>query len=443
MAKKTCDRKKERGRVRHTRAIEYDRSKRPNVAPPTEKIEQRLSELLQPAIEEQAVWVKALGLRDRSLPLSVMVAIVISMLWRQLGGGGSEVSRLLEREGMLWIPRLVVSQQAISQRLRIFPPQLFLNVLIHIVPILQARWRQRQRPLPPVLAWAKERYTDVLSVDGSTLDVLLRKVGLLRGLERPPLAGKMMVLLNICSWLPTAVWFREDAALHDQRFWPQILQAVPKGALLLLDLGFTNFTAFAAATHFTFITRLKDKVSVRVKHIHRYSSDFKDFVGEIGSGTARQRVRVVKVRYQGEWYAFLSNELDPAVLPASYMIALYLQRWRIEDAFKIVKCLLGLAYFWTGSQRGVQLQLWATWILFMILVDLTDDIAAVLDRSFASLSIEMVYRGLYHFDQAYLRGEAHDPITYLAENARSLDLIKRRRKQPAFLFPSLTNRSGP
>lgn len=443
MAKKTCDRKKERGRVRHTRAIEYDRSKRPNVAPPTKRIEQRLSELLQPAIQAQAVWEKALGLRNRILPLSVMVTIVISMLWRQVGGGGSEVARLLEREGLLWIPPLVVSQQAISQRLRIFPPQLFLNVLIHIVPILQVRWSQRQRPLPPVLAWAKERYTEVLSVDGSTLDVLLRKVGLLRGLERPPLAGKMMVMLNVCSWLPAAIWFREDAAVHDQRFWPQILQTVPKGALLLFDLGFTNFTAFAAATQFTFITRLKDKVLVRVKHIHRYSPNIKDIVGEIGSDTNRQRVRVVKVRYQGEWYAFLSNELDPAVLPASYMVALYLQRWRIEDAFKIVKCLLGLAYFWTSSQRGVQLQMWATWILFMILVDLTDDIAAVLDRPFASLSIEMVYRGLYHFDQAYLRGEAHDPITYLAENARSLDLIKRRRKRPAYLFPSLTNRSGP
>jgi len=443
MAKKTCDRKNERGRTRHTRAIQRDRSKRPVTPPPDEKIEQRLSKLLEPAIEAQAVCAKALGLRSRLLPLSVMVVIVISILWRQLGSGGSEVARLLRSEGLLWVPVLVVSQQAISLRLRTFPPQLFLHVLVHLLPLLQARWRQRQRPLSPVLAWAQQRYTHVLSVDGSTLDVLLCKVGLLRGSQQHPLAGKMMVLLNVCSWLPTAVWLERDSTVHDQRFWPRILQAIPPGALLLFDLGFTNFTSFAQAKHFTFITRLKEKVSVRIKRVHRYSPRLKDMVGEIGTGADKQLVRVVKVYYQGEWYAFLSNELDPTALPASHIVALYLQRWRIEDAFNIAKRLLGLAYFWTSSQRGVELQIWATWMLFVILVDLTDDIAAVLNRPFASLSMEMVYRGLYYFGQAYLRGEAQDPVIYLADNARWLGLIKRQRKQPAFLFPSLTNRSGP
>jgi hypothetical protein len=333
MAKKTCDRKNERGRFGHTRAIQCDRSKRQVVAPPDEKIERRLWQLLKPAIEAQAVCAKALGLRSRLLPLSVMVAIVISILWRQLGSGGSEVARLLRSEGLLWVPVLVVSQQAISLRLRVFPPQLFLNVLVHLLPILQARWRERRGLLPPVLAWAQQRYTHVLSVDGSTLDALLCKVGLLRGNKQHPLAGKMMVLLNVCSWLPTAIWLEQDTTVHDQRFWPRILQAIPPGALLLLDLGFTNFTSFAQAKQFTFITRLKEKVSVRIKHVHRYSPRLKDMVGEIGTGADKQLVRVVKVYYQGEWYAFLSNELDPAALPASHMVALYLQRWRIEIVF--------------------------------------------------------------------------------------------------------------
>jgi hypothetical protein len=254
--------------------------------------------LLQPAIQAQAPQVKPLGLRNRTLSLSVMVAIAISILWRQLGSGGSEVARLLRSEGLLWVPMLAVSQQAISQRLRVFPPVLFLNVLLHLLPTLQVRWAARQRPLPPVLAWARERYTEVLAVDGSTLDALLRKVGLLRGRECHPLAGKMMVLLNLCSWLPSTLWLREDAQAHDQRFWPQILQAVPKGALLLFDLGFTNFTAFAQARHFTFITRYKSKLSFRVKRIHRYSSRVRDLIGWIGSGSTQQLVRVVKVHYR-------------------------------------------------------------------------------------------------------------------------------------------------
>jgi hypothetical protein len=443
MAKQTWKRKWEAGRMRHTRAIQRDRSKRPVVGPPDREIERRLSVLLQPAIKAQEGLSKSLGLRNRALPLSAMVAVVLSILWRQLGSGGTEVSRLLRTEGLLWVPKLQVTQQAISERLRTFPPVLFLNTLLHILPVARTRWRMRHRPLPPVLAWANESYTAVLAADGSTLDALLRKVGLLRGQKRHPLAGKMMVLLDVCSWLPLTLWFHKDAKVHDQRFWPQILKAVPQGALLLIDLGFTNFTAFAEARHFTFVTRLKEKVTFRVTRALQDSPQVKDLVGWIGSGKTRQRVRVVKVLFEREWYAFLCNELDPTVLPVRYIVALYFQRWRIEDAFNIVKRLLGLAYFWTGSQRGIRLQIWATWIFYVILVDLVDDVAQALDRPFVHLSIEMVYRGLYYFGQALLRGEASDPVAYLAENACWLGLIKRRRKRSLHKSYYLTNPSGP
>jgi len=115
-----------------------------------------------------------------------MAAIVVSIIWRQLGSGGSEVARLLRSEGLLWVATLVVSQQAVSERLRTFPPTLFLRILLHILPVLHERWRARQRPLPPVLGWAQERYTAVLAADGSTLDALVRKVGLLRDCEKAP-----------------------------------------------------------------------------------------------------------------------------------------------------------------------------------------------------------------------------------------------------------------
>jgi hypothetical protein len=98
--------KKNKSTVRHTRAIQRDRSKRPIIAPPDEKIQQRLEGLLLPAIEAQKEFYKELGLRSRLLPLSVMVAIVVSIIWRQLGSGGSEVARLLRSEGLLWVASL-------------------------------------------------------------------------------------------------------------------------------------------------------------------------------------------------------------------------------------------------------------------------------------------------------------------------------------------------
>jgi hypothetical protein len=440
MAKK---KKTKKSTVRHTQAVQRDRSKRPNVAPPDERIEQRMTELLVPAIEAQESRYKELGLRNRTLTLSVMVAIVISIIWRQIGSGGTEAARLLTLEGLLWVSRVTIRQQAISERLRIFPSELFLNILIHILPKLREHWTNRVRPLPKILAWAQEHYTAVLAVDGSTLDALVRKVGLLRDSPKFPLAGKMMALLDICSWLPYDLWYNPDAKAHDQRFWPDILSAIPKGALLLFDLGFTNFAVFQQMTHFTFITRAKVNLSFQVCCVNRLTANVCDMLGWIGTGETRQLIRLVKIRHQGVWRSYLTNELNPLLLPAEYIVALYLQRWRIEDAFNVVKRLLGLAYFWNGSQQGIQIQIWATWILYAILVDLVDDVAEALDRPFTDISIEMVYRSLYYFAQAYQRGEADDPVAYLVDNADILGIVKQRPKRSTAELLYLTNPSGP
>lgn len=316
MAEKKAAKKQKRSTVRHTRAMQRDRSKRPIVAPPDEKISQRLAELLQPAIEAQKAFYKELGLRNRTLTLSVMVAIVVSIIWRQIGSGGSEIARLLGSEGLLWASMSVVSQQAISERLRTFPPVLFLRLSLYILPVLHQRWQARHRPLRPVLAWAHERYTAVLAADGSILDALVRRVGLLRGSQTHPLAGKVMAVLSICSWLPTAIWYEEDAKAHDQRFWPQILKAIPAGALFIFDMGFTNFKMFAQMTAFTFITRAKGNLSFQVKRVYLRTPQVQDLLVWIGSGADRQLVRLVKVLYQGKWNHYLTNELDPNVLPA-------------------------------------------------------------------------------------------------------------------------------
>ena len=118
--------RKKKSSVRHTRAIQRDRTMRQLAAPPDEKLTARLSDLVKPTQEEEQTWFEQFGLRMRKLTLSVMVATVISLIWRQIGAGGSEAARLLQLEGLLWVPKMKVSQQAISERLRTFPAPLFL-----------------------------------------------------------------------------------------------------------------------------------------------------------------------------------------------------------------------------------------------------------------------------------------------------------------------------
>ena len=134
-------------------------------------------------------------------------------------------------------------------------------------------------------------------------------------------------------------------------------------------------------------------------------------------------------------------------MPTAYLVALYWQRWRIEDAYSIVKRLLGLAYFWCGAQNAVEMQVWSTWLLYVVLVDLTDAVAEALNQPFAAISIEMVYRSLYFFTQAHARGQANDVVTYLASNTKLLGIVKRKRMgqhpSPLELIPILTETNSP
>src|SRR5438128_239778 len=202
-----------------------------------------------------------------------------------------------------------------------------------------------KRPVAPPLAWAKARYVSVLALDGSTLDALLKKVGLLRQAEKNPLAGRMAALLDVASRLPHRVWYEEDPQAHDQRFWERAVKTLAEGSLLLIDLGFTHFGHFADLTRrkVTFITRAKNNLRFEVERWLQRGPQLQEALIFIGSGQDRQRVRLVQVLVGRVWHRYLTNELDSERLPAPYVAGLYGERWRIEDAYAAVKRLLGLA----------------------------------------------------------------------------------------------------
>ena len=85
--------------------------------------------------------------------------------------------RVVQRETLLWVPPLRTLTQ--QQRLRSLPAGLFERVLNTLLPVVHARWQVRNAP-SPLIAWAQAHSAAVLIADGSILDVLLRKIGLLR-----------------------------------------------------------------------------------------------------------------------------------------------------------------------------------------------------------------------------------------------------------------------
>jgi len=402
--------------------------------PDNEAIEAQLTELISPALSNQMAYYRQLGLRSRILNLPLMVAAVLTILWRQVPSV-HELSRMLAREDLLWCRPVQVSQQALSQRFLAFPAELFERVLKDLLPTLKQRWHERQsRPLPASLAYASQHFEHIWVADGSTLEALFRKLKVLQDVPVGQLAGKIGTVVDLLSRLPVEVWFREHSQTSDVSFIPDLLALVSTKTLLILDRGFYDFTFFASLIEqqAAFITRLKRNAFFIEVEILSQTATLTDRIIYLGTGqnnTPVLKLRLIEVRFGQVWYQYLTSVLDPVVLPPFVVADLYRRRWRIEEAFNTVKRLLNLSYLWTGSINGIQLQIWATWLFYALLVDMGDAVADRLGLPFDRISLEMLYRGFYHFARAYRNGLATDPVTYFSDPTnQDLGIVKRLRK---------------
>jgi len=408
------------------------RTHRPS--PDNAVIEERIQSLLTPAVDAQLAYYRQLGHRNRVLGLVVMVAAVLMLLWRQVPSV-CELAKMLAREDLFWIPRIKVSQQALSNRFLNFPAEIFQRVLMDLLPTLRERWAARQRPVPEAVVSARKHFSRILVVDGSTLEALFRKLQALQDAPVGTLAGKICTVIDLATRLPEQIWFTEQALAHDTNFLDQIRAFAQAGTLWIFDRGFYDFTFFDDLIDqgVAWITRLKSNTVFTVQQVLIQTAEVRDRVVWLGGGNDRCRhlMRVIEVRFGRTWYRYVTSVLDPAILPANGVVDLYRRRWRIEEAFLIVKRLLNLSYLWTGSVNGVLLQVWSTWLFFAVLVDLGDAVAEELMLPFDRISLEMVFRGLYHFTQAYHHGQATDPVKYFAASEnQDLGVVKRLRKKP-------------
>jgi hypothetical protein len=415
----------------------------PNVD--NEVISRQLEDLVKPCVYNQLAYYRSLGMRARILSLPLMLAAVLTLVWRQVPSV-RELNRMLARENLLWAKATKVSQQALSQRLLTFPSSMFERLLKELLVTLNQRWHQRKkRPLPLSVAHANQHFQQLWIVDASTLEALFRKLKSLETSSLGKLGGRICAVVDLKTRYPVQTWFHERPYAHESNFVPHLLELVVPKTLLLLDRGFWNYDLFEQLRQLQsdFITRLKTNAQYKSISVLSQSSTHRDTLIRLGTGYQGNPIldlRLVEIRHGNCWYRYLTSVLDPHVLPPYVVADLYSRRWRIEDTFNLLKRLLGLSYLWTGSVNGIQLQIWATWLFYVVLIDLSDEIADELTLPINSISVEMVFRGIYHFTQALNRGNLTHLIAYLTspEN-RDLGIVKstrpKRAKSPLNLSP--------
>ena len=371
-------------------------------APADAEIERRLTDLVKPAVFAELDYYRQLGCRNRLLSLPVMVALVLTLIWRRVPGVCA-LQRMLARERILWAEPTQVSQPALSDRFLCFPAVLFERVFYRVLARLPQRQAARTRPLAPLLAPLPARFTGgCYAVDGTTLEALFRKLATLREQPKAALAGTVIAVVDLLTQLPAKLLWHDDPATNDIVLAPKLLDWLPRDSLLVCDMGYNAFTFFDSLTQAGSwcVTRMRATASYRVKQVLVQRDHVRDQIIQLGiyahSGQCQHPMRLVEVFVNGQWQRYVTNVLDPARLSVVEVVAAYDARWRLETSFLLVKRLLDLAYIWVGSRNGVELQVYATFLFYAILLDLCDDVAEALQLPLQQISVEMVYRGLYH-----------------------------------------------
>ena len=243
-----------------------------------EAIANYLEDLLIPAMAAQKTFYRQLNLRDRILTLPLMMAAILSLLWRSVPGV-TELTRLLNKEGFLWCQPQEISQQALSQRFLTFPSILFEKVFKELLPHFRQKWLMRKsRPLPHSVQFALKNFENIWIADGSTLEALFRKLESLSDVPIGQLAGKMGVIIDLVTHLPEEIWFWENPKQADTHWEEDLLKKVKPKTLLLLDRGFYHFTFWSKLIEqeIGFITRIKKGASYQIKRVLTNTYDVKD-----------------------------------------------------------------------------------------------------------------------------------------------------------------------
>jgi hypothetical protein len=369
-------------------------------------------------------------MRDRLLTLPVMVALLVSLVYRQIAGL-SEAVRVLKEEGLLWVEPLEVSKQAVSKRLMSLPPEIFVLLLRNV---LEKR-REISGKVNIAEKWQKvrEKFSVIWIADGSTLEQLRKRLKAAEK-ESGKLAGRIMMIVEAFTQVPVTVWYRKNELCNDKVWAEQLINELPKSGLLIVDLGFFSFPWFDQFTKEEkyFLTRMREKTSYQVKRVLSTGKLYRDeiiILGQYRSNPCHYPVRLVSVLWGNTWYYYLTNVLNSEQLSAEEVCDLYRRRWRIEEAFLLTKRLLGLAYLWVGHTNGVQIQILTTLIFYTVLTQIVQDVAIALHQPQEKISVEMVFRSLYYVAKAVSRGENPDLVSYLAERAKLFGLIKAERRR--------------
>jgi hypothetical protein len=313
--------------------------------------------------------------RPRILPAMCLWAGVVVCILR---GWNSQLAiwRLLSEKRLWDYPRFPISDQAVYKRLE----QGGSGPLRELFCLVSHSLAKRLEPFAQRLA---SFASEVVAIDQTTLDMILRHLPSLRGVEKGDyrlLAGKLAGVFDLGTQQWRYVEHIPDPLQNEKVVVSSLLAHIQQRALILMDLGFFSFAWFDRLTDggYYWISRLRQKTSYEIIHtFYREGSTFDGLIwlGAYRADRARHAARLVSFQVGEIFYQYITNVVDPTQLNLHDLACLYARRWDIEMAFKLIKRELNLHLLWSAKSTVVLQQIWAVLLISQILHALQLEIA--------------------------------------------------------------------
>jgi Transposase DDE domain len=230
-------------------------------------------------------------------------------------------------------------------------------------------------------AW-QEKVGIIEAVDSSTFRLVARlrhiftpsgSGGAKKGSRNRKGALKIHQVYHVGDELPADVAIG-PANEHDKKGWRKALRQLRRGVLYLIDRGYCSFKLWrdidCALAYF--LTPLK--AGLVYEHLRwlnpkrqrdRVRDELVKFPG-MDRGDDFVILRLVQIRQEdGSWWSYVTNLIDLELTPEDIQ-DIYSLRWRIEIFFRHLKHTLNMGHWFAESEAGVQGQLYAALIGYVL-----------------------------------------------------------------------------
>jgi hypothetical protein len=213
-------------------------------------------------------------------------------------------------------------------------------------------------------------YGRVWVVDGSGLDRVARRLGVLRRVRQVVIPGSVIAYYDLFHGVLRSLDFYERLLGGEASRLRESLTRVPKGTLLLLDRGFSSVRLLVALSDAEVhavvrLTRAVVAVDDGKRILRRGVTDRLVRLGTRQKGVTPPFVRLIeKLLPDGTKLRLATTVLDRRKLPAELILELYRRRWTVEGMFESLKCVLGLRHMYASSTNAVGMQVYAAAILY-------------------------------------------------------------------------------